>query len=362
MDSEKLETSVHKATYEIFRQNPMLLFSTSDLANILNSKYSVCITKNKITMILTRLFRNNLILRSPSQMTTGFLYSLDNKQLLGRIYRNYLVPYEVESKSNLIPQLCISNFEHLDNHKAFPLTSIAQNQFVKRYPLELFKTTEAQAFFALLAGFAMCDGNINKNLTRTCFFFRRKDDAEKFVRDFVSAFKYERFKVYKANNGDSYTAQLLGGAHFSKLLHKLGAPRGNKVFQPFCVPGWIYQGSEEVKKAFISTVIGNEGSAPSKRRWRIQFVLSKAKDHIPNLIHFLNQIRALLYNHGIKTSYIQLRKQEGRQYHGRFYIQGEENIHKFYKQFSFLYASEKQEVLRELILRSEKRNDQVNTI
>ena len=65
----------------------------------------------------------------------------------------------------------------------------------------------------------------------------------------------------------------------------------------------------------------------------------------------------MLYHFGITTSHIQLRKQKGRQFHGRFYIKGKENLRKFYKQFRFLYASEKQEVLEELISRRVMRDD-----
>ena len=57
----------------------------------------------------------------------------------------------------------------------------------------------------------------------------------------------------------------------------------------------------------------------------------------------------MLFNFGISTSHVQLRKQKGRQFHGRFYIKGRENLHKFYNEFSFLYASEKQEILDKLI-------------
>ena len=35
----------------------------------------------------------------------------------------------------------------------------------------------------------------------------------------------------------------------------------------------------------------------------------------------------------------------------RFYIKGKENLHKFYKLLEFFYASEKQTVLENLILR-----------
>ena len=52
---------------------------------------------------------------------------------------------------------------------------------------------------------------------------------------------------------------------------------------------------------------------------------------------------------GISTSFIQVRKQERRQFYGRFYIEGKENLHKFYKLLGFSYASEKQRVLETLI-------------
>jgi len=135
-----------------------------------------------------------------------------------------------------------------------------------------------------------------------------------------------------------------------EILHHLGAPIGNKVFQPFLVPNWVLNSPIEIKRAFLSTIYGNEGSKPQDNRWRIQFVISKNKEFVPNLLDFLNQIRTLLAYFNISTSFIQLRKQEAREYHGRFYIKGKSNLHKFYKEFKFLYASEKQRVLKDLIL------------
>jgi len=75
--------------------------------------------------------------------------------------------------------------------------------------------------------------------------------------------------------------------------------------------------------------------------------------------------RSFFYEKLNSTSHIQVRKQPGRQFYGRFYIKGKENLHKFYKQFEFSYASEKQEVFEDLMstapLRSEMCCDLVNT-
>ena len=201
----------------------------------------------------------------------------------------------------------------------------------------------------MLVGFSMCDGNVDKSLNKTRFFFRRKNDALMFTDNFQRVFYQEKCQVYRATVGNSYVVALLRATDISNFLHFLGSPKGNKVFQSFTIPDWIYYGSDKIKQSFLSVVIGNEGSAPSNNKWRIQFVLSKSKENVPNLLKFLNQVRAMLNHFNISSSHIQLRKQEGRQFHGRFYIKGKHNLRKFYKQFSFLYASEKQEVLNELI-------------
>ncbi len=129
-----------------------------------------------------------------------------------------------------------------------------------------------------------------------------------------------------------------------------GAPVGNKVFQPFHIPDWIFHGPDEVKLAFLSVIYGNEGSKPVDNRWRIQFVLSKNKENVGNLLIFLNQIRTMLNHFGMSTSFIQLRTQKRRQFCGRFYIKGRDNLRKFYNLLEFSYALEKQEVLESLLL------------
>jgi len=141
----------------------------------------------------------------------------------------------------------------------------------------------------------------------------------------------------------------LCGKGFATLLNYLGVPSGNKVFKPFLIPDWIYNGSEEIKRTFLSIIYGNEGSKPQDNRWRIQFVLSKNEKYVVNLLEFLNQARAMLAYFGITTSHIQLRKQKGRQFCGRFYIKGKNDLLKFYNKIWFAYASEKQEVLESLL-------------
>jgi len=193
----------------------------------------------------------------------------------------------------------------------------------------------------------MGDGHIKKNNEFISFYFRHLKDAENFVNDFKSIFHQDNIKAKKTTF--CYEA-IICSKSFSELLRELGAPAGSKVFQQFLIPKWIYYGPDEIKLAFLSVIFGNEGSKPQNNKWRIQFVLSKNKENIQNLLIFLNQIRNMLYPFGIFSSHIQLRKQKGRQFCGRFYIKRKENLHKFYKMLEFSYASEKQRYLEALVL------------
>ena len=338
--------SIHRKIYGLFLKNPDTIYTTSDLVNIFNNRNDNPTKKEIVTMILTRLHKKNLIQRTPTQLANGHRYSLHNQKTLKQMYEKYLLPYPFEFNNELITKIKNSTFDKLSGKFSLDINKLKELSFTKKYHLKKFKSNKTQQFLALLVGFIMCDGSINTSGKRVQFFFRKDHDAKLFVRDFKTFFPLENFRVNSQNKGASYSVEISKGSEIAELLHELGAPQGNKVFHPFLIPLWIYHGSDEIKKIFLSTVIGNEGSAPSKHKWRIQFVLSKSKEHVPNLINFLNQIRAMLYHFEITTSHIQLRKQEGRQFHGRFYIKGKENLRKFYNEFSFLYASEKQAILK----------------
>jgi len=342
--------SLPKLVLRIFRDNPYHIYTARDLENIFSAKYDLGLSKSKITMILYRFYQKKLINRTPTQLADGYYYSLKNKALLHKIHQTHLFPYTIKDKHLYLDQITLSNFAELSCDNKLDLKKINHFNFLKNYEHNL----DSPAMISMLTtiiGFIMCDGSINEFKNSVKLFFRRKYDACLFMEKFLGIFKFEDIVCRLNNKGGSYDIILRKASSAADFFYFLGAPKGNKVFQPFIVPDWIYQGPDEIKRIFLSTVIGNEGSAPSNNRWRIQFVLSKCEEHLSNLLSFLNQIRAMLYHFGITTSHIQLRKQKGRQFYGRFYIKGKENLHKFYNGFSFLYASEKQEVLNDLIFR-----------
>ncbi len=338
--------SKSKRIYEMFLSNPNNIFDNEKLKNSFNFRYNDKIDSHSTSTVLSRLFKKNRLIRTPTQLKSGYYYSLSNKKELDRRFKNHLLSYDFKNKEKLIGLINKNNFKRLKDNIRLDLSNIKKFDFIKRYGLSHFDK-EVIKFLVLNVGFLMCDGHLDNNFKKLDYFFFRKRDGIKFIKDFKSFFKKEHLNL-------RYTCFCyhvkFTSKSFAKLMNVLGVPMGNKVFQAFLIPDWIYYGPDEIKKIFLSIVIGNEGSKPQDSRWRIQFVLSKNKENIENLLIFLNQIRSMLSHFGISTSHIQLRKQKGRQFNGRFYIKGKENLVKFYKILEFSYASEKQEVLESLIL------------
>lgn len=343
------KTPLSQTIFEIFRNNPNKIFNTNDFQNICSYSHQKKCKKELITMILFRLHQKKLVQRTLTQLANGYYYSKDNSFLLNEIYLLHLIPYNIQNKIIISKKLIKKDFGKLGNKHILNLEVIKDLKLYSKYGARYFSQQKTQEFLALLVGFIMCDGSINNKVNRTRFYFRRKEDAENFKKEFLKIFHLEQIKIYPSSDRSCYTTEIIKGKNFAQFLHCIGAPKGNKTITPFLIPDWIFHGKENIKKIFLSTIIGNEGSAPSNGRWRIQFVLSKEEKHIENLVNLINQIRSMLAHFAINTSHIQLRKQKGRKFHTRFYIKGRQNIHKFYKSFSFLYASEKQEVLESLI-------------
>lgn len=344
-----LKSSKVKNVCKLLNLNPNIIFDNKTICQLYNSKY----TKDKLevdrsTTILSRLFRKGMLLRTKTQLKDGYFYSLNNIQELNEVYNNYLLPYDFDNKEELMNLIIKNKFEDLgvteQINKYLPINS----NFVNKYGLDYILNERVRTFIAINIGFLMCDGHIKKDFGQVQYFFNQEEDAELFKSDFLSIFNQEKLSL----NYVAYCYKVgICSKNLTNFFNLLGVPAGNKVYQPFLVPNWIYNGSNSIKRAFLSVLYGNEGSKPQHNVWRVQFVLSKTKEYVPNLLKFLNQIRTILNHFGISTSHIQLRKQAGRAFSGRFYIKGRENLTKFHNEIGFLYASEKQNALKLILQR-----------
>ena len=337
-----------KKMYSLVASNPNSIFNLRKICQMYNFRYKNTIEPLKATTILSRLFNKDKILRTNNQLSKGYLYSLSNKEGLDFLYDYYLLPYYFDNRKEVINAIIKNKFEKLRVSVQFNTSLPKNSDFIEKYGLSYILREDVSAFIAMNIGFLLCDGPLKKDLQQVCYFFNQKEDAELFKNDFLSIFNKEKLSL--AYRAYCYTVGICN-KNLATLFNSLGVPTGNKVYRPFLIPNWIYNGPTNIKRIFLSTIYGNEGSKPQDNKWRIQFVLSKTKKYVPNLIQFLNQIRTMLGHFGISTSHIQLRKQKRRTFCGRFYIKGKENLIKFYDEIGFLYASEKQEVLESLILK-----------
>jgi len=338
-----------KKILELFQSNPDLVADVRFCRAALEKHEENNVSFKTVSCIVQRLWRKGLLERTPTQLKTGYLYSSKNKELLEQKYIDFLLPYSLNNKNELLKEILKSDFESLRRNSELDLNEIRSFSFVRKYEMNHFQGEEVQEFLASNFGFLICDGHIKKTKELVQYYFRYEKDALLFKEQFQSIFPYE--KIYSDFFRFCFRVSLYN-VGFANLMHSFGIPIGNKVFQPFVVPDWIYYGPYNLKRAFLSAVFGGEGSAPSNNKWRIQFVISKCEKEIPNLLFFINQIRAMLFHFDISSSYIQLRKQGAkRQFCARFYVKGKSNLLKFYHLIGFSYASEKQEVLEDLLRR-----------
>jgi len=327
-----------KKVLRLFKAKPNDVFNLQELRKAYASCYNENLNPLRASMIFTRLHRKGIIFRTKTQLDRGYCYSVSNKRKLSLLHDHYLLPYDFVNRDEIIGILNQQYFEKLKSN-AMPKFSLP-HFVMPRYGVLEFLTSNI--------GFMFGDGHLKNDKLQARYYFYKRGDAEKFKLDFLAYFPSLKSTISRGKGGYILT---ICKKELVVFFSSLGAPIGNKLKKEFCVPEWIYRGSDNIKRIFLATMYGNEGSKPHNNKWRIQFVLSKQREFVPNLLMFLSQIRTMLHHFSISSSYIQLRKQEGRNFSGRFYINGRENITLFYEKIGFLHASEKQETLKSLISR-----------
>lgn len=142
-------------------------------------------------------------------------------------------------------------------------------------------------------------------------------------------------KIKHISSNDSW---ILGvnDSSFSKLLHALGLPKGEKVLQPTKIPDLVKEGNKQTKKAFLNALFEGELQAHkvkfnAKRNkidiCPITFGLNKVKKYREDLVNFLEDIRNLLQEFQINSTAAEepklsnIGKRDGLiTYSSRFYI------------------------------------------
>lgn len=142
---------------------------------------------------------------------------------------------------------------------------------------------------------------------------------------------------------------------FAVLLACLGVPYGKKTHKKYRVPRWIMKAPLWQKRLFLSTLFGAELSKPSTLNkynfYCPQLNMNKSEKLSNNGIDFLNDMRLLLSEFGIKSNYPVFVK--GNNYEGKFgktiglrlLINGSpKNLSKLYSKIGYEYNREKQKL------------------
>ena len=169
--------------HAIIQENPNSIFTSGDLMKEFNRRCSDKFGPRQVSMILFRLFKKGKIIRTKTQTDDGFVYSMQNKEALDKLYLNYLLPYDFSDKSEIINLISKNPSESIRNNTKIP--NIERFSFFQKYSKNHFNQESTKEFLAKLVAFIMGDGSIGSNTNRISFFFKEKQDAEDFKKDFI---------------------------------------------------------------------------------------------------------------------------------------------------------------------------------
>ena len=211
---------------------------------------------------------------------------------------------------------------------------------------------------AYLVGKVTGDGNLDKSFTVRLI--GQKED----VHD-IMALINEKLEVplekmsirYKQwLNGTSYVLQI-NDSTLGRLLYIFGAPLGNKTFNNFLVPNWIYHSNDnEVKRRYLQALLEDELSTikieKSSYSNKPFFKMAKNEDKKENLTLFLKQVKDIIEEFDIECSNVSIPKIENIKKSGKNTIyayfcinRNKSNIIKFKENLGFRINKKKIEKL-----------------
>lgn len=213
---------------------------------------------------------------------------------------------------------------------------------------------------AKLLGYALGDGSIVHEKGEgdgiVLKFFGRKDELKKISRELekigvktsriYSRTREMNIKTAWGGYGSEYhdNSIKITSEAFTLLMHKLGIPIEKKMKKTYKVPEWIKKAPMWVKRNFLAGLFGADGSKVTFKGYMplpINFAQSKNAELEDDLIAFLNDIRALLEEFGVKSITYNIKSLHGKVTY-RLSIVGEESIKNFLGKIGYEFSREKQ--------------------
>ncbi|RLE40791.1 RNA-splicing ligase RtcB [Candidatus Woesearchaeota archaeon] len=201
-----------------------------------------------------------------------------------------------------------------------------------------------------LVGFLFGDGSMNfigKRRDGILSFSGKKEDLE-IIREDIKKLGYTPSPLHR--NGKEF---VVNASSLLVLMYCLGVPLGNKSKQRMRVPAWLYKAEPWQKRLFISALFGCELRKPYPRKDKKAnfsapvLTVGKEKKLERNAYEYLNDIKNLLNEFGIKVLYIK-KHREHKAKDGTVSVHidlvispSTENLIRLYEKVSYLYNSER---------------------
>ena len=275
------------------------------------------------------------------------------------------VNYEKPVNSELVnKQRILRIFSRLNLSNSGNRYSQILNWLGKRGLLNLTLDSWQTPYLAKIIGYILGDGSLHlygKNKSARTAFYGKNEDLERIRVDLdklgvkATIVTRQRFHQLTSAYGKVYSFRFVehclstGSVGFAVLLHALGVPFGNKTYQRFEVPLWLFRAALWQKRLFLASFFGAEMSKPATLN-KFNFYaptinINKEISLSGNGIKFLNQIRYLLKELGVSSGRIAEVTELG--YRGRtiglrFGISGKSgNLIRFFETVGFEYHREK---------------------
>ncbi len=156
------------------------------------------------------------------------------------------------------------------------------------------------------------DGNLQIQGWRyiTSFTSKHIEEIHAVNQRFKSAFAVEgkiyvddRVSVKSPRSGRRYRLCIISKP-VALFLKEIGTPVGNKTNIAFSIPSWIIESNSNTKSAYLRGLFDNEGSifCRNNGRWQMGFRMVKNQNLLEEGKDYLNQIRTLLSEFGVKSS------------------------------------------------------------
>ncbi len=211
-----------------------------------------------------------------------------------------------------------------------------------------------------ILGFAFGDSSLSYNAERlTLIFYGKKREMINISKEFshlgikVPPVHLRRRKIeirspwnkgYVSNTSE-YSIKIASRA-IAYFFHKLGLPIGKKTRVPYRVPKWIKEAPFWIKRLFLASLFGADGSRPVFKRYTpLPISLTQVKySFLENeLLSFLQDIKDLFAEFDIDTDLYKIKSLKNRVTY-RLFIGKEESIMNFLGKIGYEISDEKKEL------------------